>query len=364
MEGSTASDDTSYALDDRARSVLATRRAADEAGAREERTGDRYEKLRYSLLVCRAAGAARAGACAVRRKSRVGESSSGICRAMSRYAVGARSESARERMRAIASRCARCTRERLETVKLTERRAADPLRVGRRRHSGRHTSTSLRKALDDLRDRRNVRLHLVGHADDQPLSAAARARLRRQRGSVARARRRSRGVPAERAWRCRPKRSRTSGPATRGRSRSNATPEGRAHEPPRRSRGLVRRAQGDASPKKKCSLRRTSSGSRSAAWRPSARCASRKVRRGARACESRAAAALRRGHDGSLGELRRAHPARRCDNMQDKQNVLVKLIGYTDDAPLTERNERIYGNHARALEGARASRGARACRKH
>ena len=31
---------------------------------------------------------------------------------------------------------------------------------------------SLRKALDDLRDRRNVRLHLVGHADDQPLSDA------------------------------------------------------------------------------------------------------------------------------------------------------------------------------------------------
>src|SRR5688572_11493678 len=29
---------------------------------------------------------------------------------------------------------------------------------------------SLRKTLDDLHDRRNVRLHLIGHADDQPLS--------------------------------------------------------------------------------------------------------------------------------------------------------------------------------------------------
>jgi flagellar motor protein MotB len=29
----------------------------------------------------------------------------------------------------------------------------------------------LRKVLDGVRDRRNVRLHLVGHADDQPLSA-------------------------------------------------------------------------------------------------------------------------------------------------------------------------------------------------
>ena len=38
---------------------------------------------------------------------------------------------------------------------------------------------SLRKMLDDLRDKRNVRLHLVGHADDQPLSGDARAHLRR-----------------------------------------------------------------------------------------------------------------------------------------------------------------------------------------
>ena len=32
-------------------------------------------------------------------------------------------------------------------------------------------------------------------------------------------------------------------------------------------------------------------------------------------------------------------------NLSDRHNVLVKFVGYTDDAPLGERNERIYGDH-------------------
>ena len=43
------------------------------------------------------------------------------------------------------------------------------------------------------------------------------------------------------------------------------------------------------------------------------------------------------------------------DNLRDKQNVTVRFIGYTDDAPLTGRDERIYGNHL-ALSKARAHR--------
>ena len=43
------------------------------------------------------------------------------------------------------------------------------------------------------------------------------------------------------------------------------------------------------------------------------------------------------------------------DNLRDKQNVTVRFIGYTDDVPLTGRNERIYGNHL-ALSKARAHR--------
>src|SRR5688500_14998512 len=59
--------------------------------------------------------------------------------------------------------------ERLATVKLTD--VVPPIRFA----SGladiaQSYIESLRKTLDDLRDKRNVRLHLVGHADDQPLS--------------------------------------------------------------------------------------------------------------------------------------------------------------------------------------------------
>ncbi len=43
------------------------------------------------------------------------------------------------------------------------------------------------------------------------------------------------------------------------------------------------------------------------------------------------------------------------DNLRDKQNVTVRFIGYTDDAPLTGRDESIYGNHL-SLSKARALR--------
>jgi len=42
-------------------------------------------------------------------------------------------------------------------------------------------------------------------------------------------------------------------------------------------------------------------------------------------------------------------------NLSDKQNVVVKFVGYTDDAPLTGRMARIYGDHA-GLSKARARR--------
>jgi flagellar motor protein MotB len=42
-------------------------------------------------------------------------------------------------------------------------------------------------------------------------------------------------------------------------------------------------------------------------------------------------------------------------NLRDRQNVTVRFIGYTDDAPLTGRNERIYGDHL-SLSKARALR--------
>src|SRR5499427_7837433 len=43
------------------------------------------------------------------------------------------------------------------------------------------------------------------------------------------------------------------------------------------------------------------------------------------------------------------------ENLRDKQGVTVRFIGYTDDAPLTERDQSIYGNQL-ALSKARAKR--------
>src|SRR5262245_52388050 len=42
-------------------------------------------------------------------------------------------------------------------------------------------------------------------------------------------------------------------------------------------------------------------------------------------------------------------------NLSDKQNLTVKFIGYTDDAPLSERDQRIYGDQL-SLSKARARR--------
>ena len=80
--------------------------------------------------------------------------------------------------------------EKLETVKLTD--VVPPIRF----ESGVANIPAgyverLGKILDTMRDRRNVRLHFVGHADSQPLSDCAGPGLRRQRRPVARARRRS-----------------------------------------------------------------------------------------------------------------------------------------------------------------------------
>jgi flagellar motor protein MotB len=50
------------------------------------------------------------------------------------------------------------------------------------------------------------------------------------------------------------------------------------------------------------------------------------------------------------------------ENLHDKQGVTVRFIGYTDDAPLAERDESIYGNQL-ALSKARAERIALAMRK-
>jgi len=116
--------------------------------------------------------------------------------------------------------------ERLETVKLMD--VVPPIRFDSGLADIPQTYIeSLRKTLDELRDRRNLRLHLIGHADDQPLSdELARvygdnAGLSRERaGEVAEFLQTRLGLPPEAIsyeW------AGTTKPVA-----TNATPEGRA----------------------------------------------------------------------------------------------------------------------------------------
>jgi flagellar motor protein MotB len=211
----------------------------------------------------------------------------------------------------------------------------------------------LARVLESMRDRRNVRVHFVGHADSQPLSDALvrvfgdNSGLSRERaGEVAEYFKQALGLPPEAItyeW------AGDTQPIA-----SNQTEEGRA---------LNRRVEVEV-------------------WYDEVRYAPReeevvvgddikriKVCRMETVCKLR----YREGH------ARRArvknlvvplryedetipisedfvHQVRQAlDNLRDKQNVTVRFIGYTDDAPLTGRAERIYGNHL-SLSKARALR--------
>jgi flagellar motor protein MotB len=211
---------------------------------------------------------------------------------------------------------------------------------------------SLRKTLDDLREKRNVRLHLVGHADDQPLSdQLARiygdnAGLSRERaGEVAEFLQTRLALPADAIsyeWA-----GATQPVAT------NTTPEGRALN--RRVEVQVwydeiQAAMTEEEVLVKEDFKRV------------------KVCRMETVCKMR----FKEGHERrtrirnlvqplhyddapEVSEAFVANVRRALENLQDKQNVVVKLIGYTDNVPLTDRNERIYGNHL-ALSRARAHR--------
>ncbi|HUG03682.1 MAG TPA: OmpA family protein [Steroidobacteraceae bacterium] len=211
----------------------------------------------------------------------------------------------------------------------------------------------LAEVLERVRHRRNVRVHFVGHADTQPLSEALarvfedNSGLSRERaGEVAEYFKMALGLPPEAIayeW--------------AGDTRpiaSNLTDAGRA---------LNRRVEVEV-------------------WYDEIREALRDeevvvaddIRR-VKVCRMETVCKLRYQH----GHARRARirnlivPLRYEDettavpeeftyqvrqalnNLRDKGNVAVRFIGYTDDAPLTGRNERIYGNHL-SLSKARAHR--------
>ncbi len=241
--------------------------------------------------------------------------------------------------------------ERLATVKLTD--VVPPIRFD----SGladipQSYIESIRKALDDLRDRRNVRLHLVGHADDQPLSdELARiygdnAGLSRERaGEVAEFLQTRLALPAEAIsyeW------VGTTKPVA-----TNATPEGRAMN--RRVEVQVWYDETQAAIAEEEVLVKEDI-KRVKVCRMETLCKMRfKEGMVHRTRIRNLVQPLLYEENPEVSAAFVAQIKRGFENLQDKQNVTIKLIGFTDNVPLTERNARIYGNHL-ALSKARAHR--------
>jgi len=215
------------------------------------------------------------------------------------------------------------------------------------------TVASLRGVLAKLHDRRNVRLHLVGHADTQPLSPALAAvfgdneGLSRERaGEVAEFLKRSLELPPEAIayeW------AGDTKPIA-----SNATTEGRA----RNRRVEVEVWYDEPKPGSalqevlvKDDLRRVK------VCRTETVCRLRYVDGQERRTRVQNLIAPLHFSEGEIDVTAEfvAQVGRALANMNDRHNVLVKFIGYTDDTRLSERNERIYGDHE-GLSRARARR--------
>jgi len=212
---------------------------------------------------------------------------------------------------------------------------------------------TLRKALDALRDRHNVRLHLMGHADNQPLSPM----LARTFGDNTGLSRERAGEVAEflkRALHLKPEAIAYEWAGDTHPIATNDTAEGRA---------LNRRVEVEV-------------------WydQPKAREADdeqlvRQEIKQVKVCRVQTLCKLR-FKEGAARRSRLSnvvpplhydsenlqvtpefieHIKRALGNLQDKSNVVVKFIGYTDQAALSERDERIYGDLI-ALSKARAHR--------
>ena len=242
--------------------------------------------------------------------------------------------------------------EELETVKLTN--VVPPVRFA----SGvaeipESTVLELRKVLDGLRERRNVRLHLVGHADSRPLGPALAAvfvdneGLSRERsGKVAEFLQGALGLPAEAIsyeW------AGDTRPVA-----TNQTEEGRAQN--RRvevevwydevAEGVALEeilVEQDFRQIKVCRMETV--------------CRLRYMEgRERRTRVQNLIAPLHFTADGiDVSPLFIEQVAQALRNMSDRQNVLVKFVGYTDDQPLASRDERIYMDHL-GLSKARARR--------
>ena len=215
------------------------------------------------------------------------------------------------------------------------------------------TVESLAAVLGRMRDRINVRLHLIGHADNRPLSAALvkiygdNAGLSRERaGQVAEHFQTALTLPAEAIsfeW--------------AGDTRpvgSNLTEEGRA---------LNRRVEVEVwydETAEKVALEEflvPHEIQRIKVCRMETVCKLRFVDGHARRARIQNLIAPLRYETETINvnEAFMERVRQGFDNLSGKQNVVVKFVGFTDDRPLTGRTERIYGDHL-GLSKARARR--------
>ena len=240
----------------------------------------------------------------------------------------------------------------VDTIKLTD--VVPPIRF----ESGRadlppDVVAAIRDQLASMQHLQNVRLHLVGHADDQALSAELRARFgdneglsRERAGEMAELLQRALSLPPESisfSW----------VGATQPLA-SNETPEGRA---------LNRRVEVEIWYDEP----RAVAGTEDVVVREDVR--RFKVCRTETVCKLR----YRDGHEkrarirnliqplpyrDELTELPKRFVAQiqeTLERLEDRRNVTIKLIAHTDDVPLEGRAARIYGD-ARSLSKARARR--------
>ena len=212
---------------------------------------------------------------------------------------------------------------------------------------------TLRRILDGMQHRKNVRLHLVGHADDQPLSDSL-ARIygdnmglsRERAGEVAEFFQFALGLSPESIsfeW------AGDTRPVA-----SNATAAGRA---------LNRRVEvevwydeiSDTTVTREVLV--AEEFKRVKVCRVETVCKLRYQEGHERRARVRNLVAPLRWDEESVGVAPEftAQVAQALHNLRDKQNVTVKFIGHTDDAALTGRAASIYGTHL-ALSRARALR--------
>jgi len=215
------------------------------------------------------------------------------------------------------------------------------------------TVSELREVLDSMRHRANVRLNLVGHADDQPLSARLAERyednegLSRERaGEVAEFFQAALELPPEAIsyeW-----------AGARRPVASNTTDAGRA---------LNRRVEvevwydefEDRVTEEEVVIAEEIRQVK--ICRMETVCKLRYVEGHARRARVQNLVAPLHYDEASLQVTKEftAQIEDTLDNLRDKQNVVVKFIGYTDDLPLADRDARIYGGHE-SLSKARAHR--------